>query len=73
MPPPAAPTFEDEARRKLEELKGGGEIAAFRIESVDENAKTATAFVYVETAEGLKEERRLLVKKDDKIEVKKIV
>jgi len=66
-------TFRDEVRKKLEEMKASGEISEYCVEAVDEDTKTAKASVYIETTEGLKEERRLLVKKDDKIEVKKIV
>jgi len=66
-------TFRDEAVKMLEDLKKNGEIMAYRLDTVDESSKTATAFTYVKTTEGVKEEKVLIAEVEGKIGVEKIV
>ena len=69
----ATATFRDEAVKMLEELKTRGEIVAYRLDVVDEATKTAIAFTYTQTTEGIKEERVLIAEKEGKISVERIV
>jgi len=69
----ATATFRDEAVKMLEELKKKGEIMAYRLDVVDEAAKTAIALTYVKTTEGVKEDRVLIAETEGKISVEKIV
>jgi len=69
----ATATFRDEAVKVLEELKTKGEIVAYRLDVVDEATKTAIAFTYTQTTEGIKEERVLITEKEGKISVERIV
>ena len=66
-------TFRDEAVKVLEDLKKNGEIMAYRLDTVDESSKTAIAFTYAKTTEGIKEERMLIAEIEGKIAVEKIV
>jgi len=54
-------------------MKERGEIVAFRLDVVDETARTAIAFTYVQATEGIKEERVLIAEKEGKISVEKIL
>jgi len=69
----ATATFRDEAVKMLEELKTRSEIVAYRLDVVDEATKTAIAFTYTQTTEGIKEERVLIAEKEGKISVERIV
>ena len=69
----ATATFRDEAVKMLEELKTRGEIVAYRLDVVDEATKTAIAFTYTQTTEGIKEKRVLITEKEGEISVEKII
>lgn len=66
-------TFRDEAVKMLEDLKKNGEIMAYRLDTVDESSKTAIAFTYAKTTEGVEEERRLIAEIEGKIAAEKIL
>jgi len=69
----AATAIRDEVVKTLNAMKESGEIVAFRLDAVDETAKTAFAFTYTKTTEGIKEERVLIAEKKGKISVERIV
>jgi len=69
----ATATFRDEVIKTLNDMKERGEIVAFRLDVVDETARTAIAFTYVQATEGIKEERVLITEKEGKISVERIV
>ena len=69
----ATATFRDEVIKTLNAMKEKGEIVAFRLDAVDESTKTAIAFTYTQTTEGIKEERVLITEKEGEISVERIV
>ncbi|RLF39246.1 MAG: hypothetical protein DRN00_02385 [Thermoplasmata archaeon] len=72
-PTPTAPTFRDRVIEKLNNMREQGTIAAYRLDSVDEAAKSAIAFVYKTTTDGVSEERVLVAEIEGEIRVRKIV
>ena len=66
-------TFRDAVTKTLNAMKEKGVIVAFRLDAVDETAKTAIAFIYTQTTEGVKEGRVLITEKEGKISVARIV
>ena len=69
----ATATFRDEVIKTLNAMKERGEIVAFRLDVVDETARTAIALTYVQATEGIKEERVLITEKEGKISVARVV
>ena len=72
-PTPTAPTFRDRVIEELNNMREQGTIAAYRLDSVDEAAKSAIAFVYKTTTDGVSEERVLVAEIEGEIRVRKIV
>ena len=72
-PTPTVPTFRDRVIEKLNNMREQGTIAAYRLDSVDEAAKSAIAFVYKTTTDGVSEERVLVAEIEGEIRVRKIV
>jgi len=68
-----APTFRDRVIEELNNMREQGTIAAYRLDSVDEAAKSAIAFIYKTTTDGVSEERVLVAEIEGEIRVRKIV
>jgi len=66
-------TFRDRVIEKLNNMRERGTIAAYRLDAVDEAAKSAIAFVYKTTTDGVSEERVLVAEIEGEIRVRKIV
>jgi len=66
-------TFRDRVIEKLNNMREQGTIVAYRLDSVDEAAKSAIAFIYKTTTDGVSEERVLVAEIEGEIRVRKIV
>ena len=71
--PTATTTFRDTIVKTLNGLKEKGVIVAYRLESVDETAKTAIVYAYTKVSDGVKEDRRVIAEVEGKITADKIV
>ncbi len=73
LAPTPTPTFRDRVIEELNNLREQGTITAYRLDSVDEAAKSAIAFIYKTTTDGVSEERVLVAEIEGEIRVRKIV